>query len=83
MFNVGAGEVILLIFPDKRTWLIDGGSTNSTPRNEELAKGLAEYLKDNDLILEALIPSHPHKDHAGAIAPLLAGKPKLARETCL
>lgn len=80
IFNVGAGEAILLTFPDKRTWLIDGGATNSTPRNDLLGAQLAKYLKDNALILEALVPSHPHKDHAAAIAPLLAKKPKLARK---
>ena len=80
MFNVGAGEVILLIFPGRRAWLIDGGATNSTPRNKQLGNRLAQYFKAQRLVLEALIPSHPHKDHLGAVAPFLAARPKLARK---
>lgn len=72
MFNVGHGEVILLIFPQRRAWLIDGGSSNSSNLNEKLGEGLVDYLGERDLTLEAFVPSHPHKDHVGAVAAALA-----------
>ncbi len=80
MFNVGEGEAILLVFPKKRAWLIDCGSSNRDPKNTTLGTKLAAYLKKRKLVLEALVPSHPHVDHAGAFAFLLATKPKLANK---
>ena len=77
MFNVGDGEAILLIFPERRVWIIDGGSSITDAKNETLGKGLASYLAERQLVLEALVPSHPHKDHVGAISYLLAEQPKL------
>ncbi len=74
MFHVGEGEAVLVIFPDKRTWLVDGGCS----RNPALGKGLAAYLASRTLVLDALIPSHPHVDHAGAIATLLDEKPAMS-----
>jgi competence protein ComEC len=71
MFNVGGGEAILVVFPDKRTWLVDGGVSNSPIPNATLAKLLRTYLETNGLTLEACVPSHPHVDHVGALAPLL------------
>lgn len=79
MFNVGGGEAILLIFPDKRAWLVDGGSSNSNPRNQKLGEALAGYFKARGLILDALVPSHPHVDHVGAVSFLLRAKPKLSK----
>lgn len=79
MFNVGDGEAILLTFPGRRAWLVDGGSSNSTPRNERLGGLLAGYLTQQQLVLEALVPSHPHKDHVGAVGPLLRAGPPLAQ----
>lgn len=78
MFNVGAGEAILVIFPPSRAWLVDGGTTNGDAKNEILGEKLADYLKSNNLKLEALVASHPHKDHVGAVAYLLRKNPKLA-----
>ena len=53
MFNVGEGEAILVIFPGRRTWLIDGGSTNSPGPNERLGRLLVVYLEGRGLMLEA------------------------------
>lgn len=72
MFNVGGGEAILLVFPENRAWLIDGGSSNSPGRNEILGNGLVKYLQERDLVLEVFVPSHPHVDHVGALATILA-----------
>ncbi len=38
MFNVGDGEAILLVFPQKRAWLVDCGSGTGKTRNQTLAK---------------------------------------------
>jgi competence protein ComEC len=79
MFNVGEGEAILIVHPDKRTWLVDGGVTNSLGPNAQLAQLLQHYLERNGLTLEACVASHPHVDHAGALASLLtSGSPALA-----
>lgn len=80
MFNVGGGEAIFIVLPDKQTWLVDGGSTNSPARNEELGGKLASYLKSNKLKLTGLLPSHPHFDHVGAVAPLLRTRPKFGKK---
>ena len=65
MFNVKDGEAILLVFPGKRAWLIDGGSGNGDAHNQKLGGLLATYLQAAGLTLEVLVPSHAHKDHAG------------------
>lgn len=78
MFNVGEGEAILLIFPQKRAWLIDGGSSSGNKKNSTLGVALAAYLKERKLRLDGLVPSHPHKDHVGAVAGLLRAKPRMA-----
>ncbi|MBA3508486.1 MAG: MBL fold metallo-hydrolase [Thermoleophilaceae bacterium] len=79
MFSVGEGEAILVIFPAGRTWLIDGGSTNHLGPNERLGQLLVRYLEARGLLLEACVASHPHVDHAGALAPILtSGSPALA-----
>jgi competence protein ComEC len=71
MFNVGEGEAILVVFPDRRTWLIDGGTTNNLKPNETLGDLLVGYLEARGLTLEACVASHPHVDHAGALATIL------------
>lgn len=83
MFNVGDGEAILLVFPGNRVWLVDGGRTNQETPNRKLGEWLADYLKKRKLKLEALVASHPHVDHVGAVAPLLGEKPRLAKKLTL
>lgn len=83
MFNVGDGEAIVLAFPNGRGWLVDGGSGNGNKNNKELGKRLAAYLGAENLVLEALIPSHPHKDHVGAVVWLLRENPALASTVTL
>jgi competence protein ComEC len=73
MFSVGEGEAILVIFPGGRTWLIDGGTTNNLGPNERLGQLLLAYLEGRGLTLEACVASHPHVDHAGALATILTG----------
>ena len=78
MFNVGDGEAILIAFPNRRAWLVDGGSGSGTKNNQALGQQLAAHLQQRNLVLEALVPSHPHKDHVGAVAALLRAGPPLA-----
>ncbi len=70
MFNVGHGEAVLLVFDGERAWIIDSGS-NSKPRNALLGQRLIEYLEEQNLTLEVIVPSHPHFDHAGAFETIL------------
>ena len=70
LFNVGHGEAILVVFDGKRAWLIDSGN-NSRPRNKFLGQRLIDFIEDHDLLLEAIVPSHPHFDHAGAFETIL------------
>ncbi len=76
MFNVGSGECLLIVFPGQRAWLIDCGSS-SVPVNNTLGARMAAHLRDEGLTLEAIVPSHPHRDHAGGFAPLLIATPPL------
>ena len=70
LFNVGHGEAILVVFDNKRAWLIDCGN-NSQPRNKLLAERLINFIEERNLLLEAILPSHPHFDHAGAFETIL------------
>ena len=78
MFNVGEGEVVLLVFPNDHVWLVDGGSSTGTTINGKLATALADYLKKRRLFLEAIVLSHPHTDHGLALEPLLKERRQLA-----
>src|SRR5262249_13750881 len=78
MVNVGKGEAILITSPNGRAWLVDGGCGNGNSKNQTLGQKLAAHLRQSNLALEALVPSHPHKDHVGAVASLLSAGPPLA-----
>ncbi|MCH7704088.1 MAG: MBL fold metallo-hydrolase [Planctomycetes bacterium] len=73
MFNVAHGEAVVVRFPDNRVWLMEAGSGSgaSWTTNNALGVALAKYLEDQGLILNALVISHAHKDHAGAVPKLL------------
>jgi competence protein ComEC len=76
MFNVGDGEAVVVTFPGKRSWIIDAGSSKNARRNEKLGDCLASYFSDEALILQGVVPSHPHIDHAGAFATVLKSRPR-------
>lgn len=71
MFDVGDGEAILIVFPGKTAWLVDGGRTGLDQPNQDLGDALAAYLRKRDLRLKALVATHPHKDHLGALTTLV------------
>ena len=79
MFHVGHGECILIVFPNNRAWLVDAGKGNHPTPSRTLAENVVKYIVDNGPFLEAIIPSHPHADHAGAFVTILADpSPRLA-----
>ena len=84
MFNVGEGEAMVIEFPNERAWVVDCGSGNHPEsRNRKLGEGITGYLNERGLKLEALIPSHPHIDHAGGYPWLLQAGPLLAPKVWL
>ena len=64
-FDVGQGDAILIVSPQKHQILIDGGP-NSTIL-EKLAKSLPFYDKSLDLI----ILTHPERDHLAGLIEVL------------
>lgn len=86
MFNVGEGEAIAVAFPNGRAWVVDCGSGNGYllgSLNQKLGTGVAAYLNERGLKLEALVPSHPHIDHAGGYRWMLQAGPLLAPKVWL
>ena len=74
MFYVGHGELNLIVFPDRRAWIIDVGSGNGWADNNTLGGLIAGYLTTEDLTLDALVMSHAHKDHVGAVPGPAGGR---------
>ncbi len=65
--DVGQGDAILVITPDKRTALIDGGETNT---------GIVQYLKSIGIThLDLVVATHPHSDHIGGLVQVLQAIP--------
>ena len=79
MFHVGHGECILITFPNNHAWMVDAGRGSGDTANETLAGEIVSFLETNSLSLDAIIPTHPHSDHAKAFTTLLADpSPRLA-----
>ena len=66
MFDVGAGEAILVTAPTGESVLVDGGSTR---RPASLANAIAAQIDRGSL--KAFIATHPHKDHLSGIENLV------------
>lgn len=61
--DVGQGDAILIVAPDGKTILIDGGEADSR---------VLPYLKKVGLTrLDLLIATHPHSDHIGGLVQVL------------
>ena len=71
MFYVGRGETNLIVFPDRRAWIVEVGSGNGWSDNNTLGALLANYLGQENLTLDAMVMAHAHKDHVGAVPALL------------
>ena len=68
VFNVGAGEAILLRRGNAAV-LVDGGAVVKK-RNMELGIALKEYITGAGLKLSGVVASHPHVDHLNALSTL-------------
>src|SRR5208283_3696515 len=68
-FNVGHGDAILIITPNKKTLLIDGGiGANEYIDFDAGQKVIAPYLKYNHIYsLNGIVLTHPHDDHLGGL----------------
>jgi competence protein ComEC len=76
VFNVGAGEAIILRRRN-RAILVDGGAVVKR-KNVELGKALKKYIEAERLKLRGIVASHPHVDHLNALSTLLTeGGPQI------
>jgi glyoxylase-like metal-dependent hydrolase (beta-lactamase superfamily II) len=73
MFRVEEGEAILVVFPGDTAWLVDCGNTAGEEGNRQLASAIEQYLVAQNLTLVAVVASHSHFDHMGALETLLVG----------
>lgn len=65
MIDVGQGEAALVIFPDKRTMLIDAGE-------REAAQSIIDFLDRREIKkLDFIVASHGHPDHTGGFSRLI------------
>ncbi|NLG48827.1 MAG: MBL fold metallo-hydrolase [Chloroflexi bacterium] len=61
--DVGQGDAILIVAPDGKTMLIDGGESNT---------GVVEYLRSVGVQqLDLMVATHPHADHIGGLVDVL------------
>jgi competence protein ComEC len=61
--DVGQGDAILIVSPEGKTVLIDGGSSDS---------GVLSYLKSIGISrINIMIATHPHEDHIGGLIQVL------------
>lgn len=76
MIDVGQAESLLLVFPDGRTAVVDGGALRVSPDGEVLfdagADVVAPYLWRRSIRrLDVIASSHGHQDHIGGLRSLL------------
>ena len=69
VIDVGQGDSILLISPEGRTMLVDAGPANAFPQ-------IRKALDANGVTsLDIVVATHPHADHIGSMADVLANYP--------
>ena len=65
--DVGQGDAILILAPDGKTALIDGGESGS---------GALAYLKAHGIKkVDLMVATHPHTDHIGGLVDVLEALP--------
>ena len=72
-YDVGQGDCILVVCPDDRLVMIDCGSLKGLDPEEkiEIAIDIRKFTSRNDGKLDALILTHPDKDHYNLVIQLL------------
>ena len=66
-FDVGQGDSILVIAPDGKTMLIDGG---------EIDTGIVQYLQGMNIQrIDVMVATHPNSDHIGGLVQVLEAIP--------
>jgi len=78
LYDVGDGEAIL-VRRRNRGLLIDGGSGSKTNDNAPDARRLFAKFP-SDVKLDAVIASHPHRDHTNFYPHLVRNSPELLRQ---
>lgn len=66
MFDVGQGDALLIVTPEGRQMLIDGGEEPSL-----LLRALGEVMPFWDRSLDLVVLTHPDQDHLGGLPELL------------
>jgi competence protein ComEC len=67
MFDVGQGDALMVVAPDGRQMLIDGGEEPSL-----LLREVGEVMPFWDKTIELVVVTHPDQDHLGGLPDLLA-----------
>ena len=65
--NVGQGDSILIVSPDGKIMLIDGGESGSGALAYLRAKGITH--------IDLMVATHPHTDHIGGLIDILKAMP--------
>lgn len=69
VIDVGQGDALLLQFPDHETMLVDAGDRDHGP-------AVVRYLRRQGVKrIDLLVATHPHEDHIGGMADVLAAFP--------
>jgi competence protein ComEC len=76
VLDVGQGDSILVVSPDGRTLLVDGGGPLGFSRSDGFEIGedvVSPYLWSRRITrLDAVALSHPHSDHMGGLRSVIA-----------
>ncbi|HSF50589.1 MAG TPA: ComEC/Rec2 family competence protein [Nitrososphaeraceae archaeon] len=67
--DVGQGDSILIIFPNQKTMLIDGGERD---QSDTILSLLTEYNIEK---IDSVVATHPHADHIGGLLGIVQNIP--------
>lgn len=82
-YDVGQGDCILVVCPDNRLVMIDCGSSKGLTLDEkiDIAVDIRKFTNNNNGKLDALILTHPDKDHYNLVVQLLYQRSYVEEET--
>jgi competence protein ComEC len=69
MLNVGQGDSLLIITPERKSVLIDAGLAKA---GEEVIEALGRHNVDH---IDLAVATHPHADHIGGMSKVLSALP--------